>query len=254
MKALLKELFFRFAPHPPLRADRALLLMYHSLSGPSSYFSAISPTEFAWQMSYLAKTKLPVIPLAELVRRHVVGEPLGGCVVITFDDGYIDNYTIGAPILAQYGFPATIFVTVDEIGKIDRHGLMQMSEAQLRGLDRGGLVAIEPHSLSHPKLSRLSRDDAKREIAGSKHRIEELLDKRCAIFAYPKGDFSAETRQLVIDAGFSAAVSVKEGTANPESDRFALPRASIDRSTSRAQFRGKLSAALDWYEYLRLRI
>ncbi len=253
MTNILKEFFFAVVPKPRLPEGRATILMYHSVSSTPSYFSAVEPAAFEEQMAHLAAEKYPVITLAELVRRIRAGEPLGGGVVITFDDGYRDNYEIAFPILKKYGFPATIFVTTDLVGKSDKRGLARMNAEELAELEKSGLISIEPHSKSHPKLATLPAEAAREEIAGSKIFLEQALGKKCRFFATPYGSFNEETVRLIQELGFEAATTVAEHTTvSGTVDLLRLPRVSIDRSTTPAQFRGKLSRAVDWYEALKL--
>ncbi len=243
MKNLLKEIFFRSLPKFPLPKDRASILMYHSISDRQDLFSAVSPEAFRKQMAYLAGKKCPVIPLAELVRRLRAHEPLGGSVALTFDDGYRDNYTTVFPLLKQYDFPATIFVTTDLIGKDGGY----CTAEELREMHDSGLISIEPHTLSHPKLARLSRIEAAHEVRKSRRVLQDMLGTLPTLFAYPYGSFSEETVELVCETGFMGAVTVKEGTVGPDTDVFRLPRNSVDSSTVFSQFRGKVSRAIDWY-------
>ncbi|OGG59263.1 hypothetical protein A3C86_02455 [Candidatus Kaiserbacteria bacterium RIFCSPHIGHO2_02_FULL_49_16] len=250
MKRLFKEIFFRLTNIVGLPEDRASILMYHSISE-SDYFASVKPSEFKRQMSYLAGKKIPVISLAELVRRLKTGESMNGSAVITFDDGYRDNYTAAFPVLKKYGLPATIFVTTNLIGKKDTRGLERLTIADMKEMEASGLIAIAPHTKSHMKLSTLSNEAARDEIAGSKRTLEEAPMKRAGEFAYPFGDFNDETVRLVIGAGFDAAVTALEGTVGPNDDQFRLKRNSIDRSTSFSQFKGKLSRAVDLYQKLK---
>ena len=242
MKNLFKEIFFRSRPKFSLPKGRAGILMYHSVSDRRDFFSAVSPGTFQKQMAYLAGKKYLVIPLADLVRCLRTHESLGGSVALTFDDGYRDNYTTVFSLLKQYNFPATIFVTTSFIGTPG-----YCSAEELREMHDSGLVAIEPHTLTHPKLAKLSRIDAEREIRESRRTLQEILGTTPTLFAYPYGSFSEETIAVVRELGFMGAVMVKEGTVGPDTDPFRLPRNSIDRSTTFAQFRGKVSRAIDRY-------
>ncbi len=247
MKGFLKETFFRLLPKFQLAKDRASILMYHSISGQKDHFSAISPEVFNQQMAYLAATKRAVISLTELVRRLRTREPLGGPTVLTFDDGYRDNYTTVFPLLKQYNFPATIFVTTNLIGNPG-----YCSAEELREMHNSGLIALEPHTLSHPRLTKLPRVDAEREIRESQRVLQEILGATPALFAYPYGDFSGETVGLAREVGFAGAVTVAEGTVGSDTDPFLLPRNAIDRSTTFSQFRGKVSRAIDRYASLKV--
>jgi len=253
MTGLLKQLFFTLTPKPRLPKNRAVILMYHSVSDTPNYFSAVTPEVFAEQMAYLAHKGYPVISLTELVRRLKAKEQLGGSVVITFDDGYKDNHDIAFPVLKKHNFPATIFVTTDLVGKSDKRNLARMSVEELKGLELSGLISIEPHTKSHPKLATLAPAEAREEIVGSKAFLEQALGKKCRFFATPYGSFSEETVRVIQEAGFDAATTVAEHTTvGVGVDFFRLPRVSVDQSTTWAQFRGKLSTAIDWYEKLKI--
>ena len=242
MKSLLKNVFFRSLPKISLPKDRASILMYHSISDRQNFFSAVSPEVFNKQMAYLAAKKQEVILLVELVRRLGAREQLGGSVILTFDDGYHDNYTTVFPLLKQYNFPATIFVTTNLIGTPG-----YCSAIELREMHDSGLVAIEPHTHSHPKLAKLSRAEADGEIREYRRVLEEVLGTTLTLFAYPYGSFTEETVATTHGIGFAGAVTVEEGTVGPATDVFRLPRNSVDSSTTFSQFRGKLSRAIDWY-------
>jgi peptidoglycan/xylan/chitin deacetylase (PgdA/CDA1 family) len=251
MKALLKELFFRCLPYRPLPRDRAVILMYHSVDASSDAFMNVRPERFEAQMSYLRAKNVQVISLEELVCRLRAKESLGGAAVITFDDGYRDNFVAAFPILQRYRFPATIFVTTSLIGKTDEQGRGHLSSDDMKTMLESGLIDIQPHTQTHPKLSRASDAIAEAEIRGSKRDLETMLGETRRHFAYPFGDFSDTSVDIVRRCGFESAVTVKEGTVGPDADLFRVPRVSVDRSTTPAQFRGKISGAIDRYQSLK---
>lgn len=246
MKRLLKELFFRLAPSGPLPQDRASILMYHSITDRAGHFNSVAPRAFEQHLAHLARHNVPVIPLGELVRRLQQRIPLGGAVAITFDDGFRNNFQHALPLLKKYGYPATVFVVTDRIGTTDaKRGLEYMSADEIKEMEASELIAIEPHTMSHPKLAALAAAAARNEIEGSRTHIESLLGKRAALFAYPYGNFSDETARIVSECGYDAAVTVEEGTVGPDAPLYRLPRNSIDASTTLAQFKGKISTAID---------
>lgn len=136
--------------------DRAAVLMYHRVH-PEPDVLSVSPERFAAHVRFLREYCHP-ISLSELVRALEEARPLpAGAVVLTFDDGYRDNFTHAYPILAAHGVPATFFVTT---GLIDerRHfwwdrvrlGLKEASDVvrewpaiapALEGLDRHARIA-----------------------------------------------------------------------------------------------------------------
>lgn len=104
---------------------------------------------------------------------------------------------------------------------------LMMRPEQVRSLRRMGMT-IGAHTVSHPILTRLSLDDARAEIAGSKQALEQLLDEPVPLFAYPNGmpgrDYAPEHAALVRECGFAGAVSTAWGAASMASDRYQLPR------------------------------
>jgi peptidoglycan/xylan/chitin deacetylase (PgdA/CDA1 family) len=104
---------------------------------------------------------------------------------------------------------------------------LMMTSEQVRALRRDGMQ-IGAHTISHPILTRLSHGEAREEIAGSRARLQELLDARVTAFAYPNGkagdDYSEEHATLVRDLGFAYALSTNAGAAGEGSDLMQLPR------------------------------
>ncbi len=248
MKTLLKDAFFAIM-RKRLPADRAVILMYHSVGSGNGRFWNVTADAFAEQMGYLKESGSLVVPLEEVVRRVRASEKLGGVVAITFDDGYRDNYTVALPILKKYDLTATVFVTTANIGgTVD--GMTYLTRSDITEMTAAGIV-IAPHTQSHPRLAQMESDAARSEIAGSKLAVESLIGKRSGLFAYPYGNYDADTERIVRECGFDGAVGVQEGTVGPESDPYALPRNSIDASTTMVQFKGKLTCAVDRYETLK---
>lgn len=103
------------------RSDAATILLYHSVAPPETRRwldprNTLDSTVFERQMSMLARSGR-VISLDELAGRLKAGSALGGSIVITFDDGYLDNLTVATPVLARFKLPATLFLPT---GHIDR--------------------------------------------------------------------------------------------------------------------------------------
>jgi peptidoglycan/xylan/chitin deacetylase (PgdA/CDA1 family) len=91
----------------------------------------------------------------------------------------------------------------------------------------GGGIQFGSHTVSHPLLSRVGTERARREIVDSKRAIEEQLDVAIDGFAYPNGratDFLPETRSLLLEAGYTHAVTTIAGSNDETTDPFGLRR------------------------------
>lgn len=99
-----------------------------------------------------------------------------------------------------------------------------LSPAEIVALSAGGLVEIGAHSVTHPALSTLPREEQRLEILGSKHRLEEILGSAVTSFAYPYGDFSVETVEIAAAAGFDRACSTMARAVTHGANGMELPR------------------------------
>lgn len=155
-------------------------------------------------------------------------------VVVTFDDGYRDNYEHAASILAEHAVPATFFVAVDAIGSEcvmpwDEHlrgRVPWMDWSQVRELHAQGFE-IGSHTLIHPDLGQLRGPRAWEEISESKTRLEDTLGAAVSLFAYPFGgtrNICEENRELVRQAAYRCCCSAYGGFVTLVSDLFNLQR------------------------------
>jgi peptidoglycan/xylan/chitin deacetylase (PgdA/CDA1 family) len=124
-----------------------------------------------------------------------------------------------------------------------------LSSGQASALVQGGLVRAGAHTISHAALSSLPLERQRTEIAGSKARIEEVVEHSVASFSYPFGrpeDYTAESVALVREAGFTSACSNARGVVHRSADRYQLPRVYVsdwDGETFGAALAGALTAA-----------
>ncbi len=225
-----------------LKGFPVAILMYHSIAH-NRHFFTVTPEEFRWQMTYLKTNGYHVVPLADVVEGLAAGRALAPkSVVLTFDDGYEDNFTNALPVLQEFGFPATVFVSIDFIGttrNVRDVPLRHLSRPQIMEMQSSGLIDLEPHGLSHQKLSAIAPDEAEREMQESQAMLGALLGSSCKLFAYPYGNSDHAVRAMARHF-FTAVVGVGRGYVSAHSDLMNLERQSIDSLTSRLRFRLKI--------------
>jgi peptidoglycan/xylan/chitin deacetylase (PgdA/CDA1 family) len=208
--------------------------MYHGIGasgeGPTRF--VVPAARFERQMMWLKRRRYNVMSLDEYLRcRAEYRLPPPKTVVVTLDDGYLDNITIGRPILERLGVPATIFV----VSGVDRNTwstsedvagrpLMSLDDTQ-RAL--GGVITFGAHSRTHPKLPEVSPPEAEREVGGSKEDLEAGLGVPITTFAYPYGRVNDDVREIVVAAGFACACGVVPGRNRPAADNYLLRRMEV---------------------------
>lgn len=237
--------FFKDAVYSASRAvlpwrSGAIILLYHSIGTNDREFT-VSPDSFAMQMGWLRDSEFNIVSLDALARYRTVGKIPHKTLAITFDDGYQDNYTNAFPVLQRYVIPATIFITTGDLrGKkiVSIPPLPKMSEAQLQTLHESGLVAIEPHSETHPNFGDISEDEIEYETRESKSYIDTLLGKKCRHFAYPKGSYSETAQRVLARCGLSFAYTTNVGRVHPYDDCYLIKRNGIGPNVTFSQFKG----------------
>jgi peptidoglycan/xylan/chitin deacetylase (PgdA/CDA1 family) len=120
-----------------------------------------------------------------------------------------------------------------------------LSWKDIGGLDRRETLRFEAHSRTHPNLLALDEAAARDEILGCKPALEARLGRPVTLFSYPAGFFGERERNLVIEAGFAAAVSCEPGINRPETDSYALHRRQIDARDNLLDFRAKVGGGHD---------
>jgi peptidoglycan/xylan/chitin deacetylase (PgdA/CDA1 family) len=171
-------------------------------------------------------------------------------VIVTFDDGFEDNYTRAFPLLARREIPATIFLTAGYIGGeqlpvLRDHGAPRpLSWRQVDEMARHG-VEFGAHSVTHRSLTTLDGADLRCEIEDSRSVIERQAGIRTRSFCYPRGDFDARVKQAVRDAGYELACTTLPGVVTPDTHPFSLRRTFIARDDTLRDFANKLAGAFD---------
>ena len=178
-----------------------------------------------------------VIALSEQIAGFRLGQAMGGTLSITFDDGYLDNFQVAAPILQKYRLPATFFVTTSFVGTStvapwDAALPMAprwMDWAHVRELASLGFE-IGSHSDTHLNMAASSPEDIRNDLMASKEKLAREVGAATRLFAYPFGgreDISDAARAVVRDLGFECCASCYGGVNSPSADPYRLNRIGI---------------------------
>lgn len=226
------------------------ILMYHAVTqvreDPNNI--CVSPERFEAQMLYLRRRNLRGVSVREL-RRETARGSTRGLVGLTFDDGYEDFLHAAVPVLERFGFSATVFVVVGELGGENRwdqkprmkllgtDGLREVSE---RGMEVGS------HGMNHAKLSGLGPELLEQEANDSRAVLGEVLGETVEGFCYPYGNLDGRVVDVVRRAGYSYACAYKRRISW---DSYDLPRVYVGERDSAFRLGLKLGLYLRYSRF-----
>ena len=200
-------------------AQAVPILYYHSVVQENGNELRMPPDQFEAQMAYLQDKGYQSVSLEQLYQAMYKGANLPEKpFVITFDDGYVDNYTTAFPIVAKHGFSATVFMVTSYI-----NGPGFMSWPQLKELVAKGWE-IEGHTVNHPHLTKINPTTLLSELISSKKLLEKELGHPVEFFAYPFGDLNANVAKAVKESGYLMAVTTERGWADRKDDAWHVQR------------------------------
>ncbi|MGP1585824.1 MAG: polysaccharide deacetylase family protein [Schwartzia sp. (in: firmicutes)] len=207
-----------------VHGEKIIVLNYHKIDNMNISLS-VRPEDFERQMKFLVEHNFHTITPQEMYAALVEGKKLPeNPVLITLDDGYLDNYTNAYPILKKYGLKATIFVIT---GFMDRGQPGYFTWGQAAEMEASGLINIESHTVTHSSLTDLNEEQLRQEITASKADIERRLGKQVDFLAYPTGTYNLHIAAIVKEAGYKGAFTVHYGNVDQKSNLYALERVPI---------------------------
>ena len=201
------------------------VLCYHKIGTPPPGSRLkelwVSPEKFRRQVKYLLDNGYKTLLFSDLLKACNGEASLPEkAVLITFDDGYENNYTQAWPILKELGAKGNIFVVFNTIGKVNvwhnpsSEPWVNMATAEmLREMKKSGVMELGSHTMSHPRLSAIEPETAAWEMRESKKQLEALLGTEICAFAYPYGDgaWQPSVRAAAMQAGYSLDFSFTQG-------------------------------------------
>ncbi len=190
------------------------ILMYHHIAVPPPGSDAIRvdlsvpPDVFDAEMRYLAEHGYHTIHLADVAAHLQTGAPLPPKpIVITFDDGYDDNYLNAFPTLKNYNFTGTFFIIT---GRADANSPGYMTWPQIEEMGANGME-IGGHSVDHLlDLGKVSRNTQLAEIEPARKAIAAHLPNQLPVFSFPSGSYNATSLAILRELGYIACVTTRQ--------------------------------------------
>jgi peptidoglycan/xylan/chitin deacetylase (PgdA/CDA1 family) len=231
-----------------VRADTSLVILYyHSVP-------AALRENFAHQLSSLAG-RVDVVP-ADCADEGTVKRRR---VAITFDDGLTSVLQNALPELVKRQMPCAIFFPSGALGRTPGWETEAEHDSRDPVMDPGAvrslpsaLVAIGAHSVSHPHLTKIPRQEARREIAQSKASLEQLTGRSVSLFAFPYGDYNDDIVELCREEGIRHAYSIDPQIVDVRSRAILRGRVSVSPGDGPIEFYLKSSGGYAWLSVLYL--
>jgi peptidoglycan/xylan/chitin deacetylase (PgdA/CDA1 family) len=174
-------------------------------------------------------------------------------VAIVFDDAFESVFDNAVPVLEAYGFRCTVFVPSGCIGQppswmteTDADATERVASAERLSHLSGDVVTIGSHTVTHPRLSSLSREAARREIVQSMQDLSALTGKTVTSLAFPYGDHNDDLIELCRSSGYRQVYTIEPVPVLPGSGAFARGRVAVDPGDGRFEFLLKMSGAYQW--------
>lgn len=207
------------------------VLMYHRVVQEalerSKYNVYITAKNLEKHLLFLKVRGFTTVTFEDLMSKRLPKNP----VMLTFDDGYEDNYRNLFPLLKKYGMKAVIYILGDRKHRTNYWDVPQgeveaplMKEGQIREMARSGHVEFGSHALDHVRLTDLPPAAAWKQIAGSREALGKLLGKPVLSLAYPFGIHNEAIKAMTAKAGYDFGVSVGGRSPRFDEDLFEIRR------------------------------
>lgn len=225
------------APRAFVKHPRAVpILVYHHVQSYQAgyYLLYASTSQFARQLWYLHHNGYHPVTLDQVYAAWTGGPRLPRRpVVLSFDDGYVDQYTNAARLLRRYHYPAVLNLVV--------HNGTALSRAMVRRMIAWGWE-VDSHTLTHPLLTRLSASQLRYQLVASRRVIRRRFHVPVHFLCYPGGIYNRTVVRAVRAAGYLGATTIHYGRATPHG-RFAMPRIAVYWGESLGAFGSRMRTA-----------
>lgn len=197
-------------------ANHIPVLLYHDVQkqyAPDRAVITITPERFDEHIATLLKNGYTPISFEDVYNASqgkfsMPKKP----VIISFDDGYLTNYTYAFPIIKKYKVKTTIFIVAKTVGQTTGNPHFTWEQAKI--MQQSGLVNIHSHTYSHDYLTDLDSFQLERELRLSRYLIEKNLGTKCDILAFPFGSYNQNIVNSAHKAGYNVLAQVGETGTN----------------------------------------
>lgn len=239
------------------------VIMYHRVIRDKSEGGVhgiyVTESQFEKHLKYLKQKGFETITFKDLLNNKYKDRFNRGKkqIILTFDDGYTDNYNYAFPLLKKYGFKCVIYllshlnynkwdveVKENPEHKFDLMDMSMIKEMEEYGIEFGG------HTKTHPKLATLPIEIAQEEILTSKKVLEEKLGHALISFAYPYGNLNEDVKKIVKNSGYNFAVATDSGDISFSEDLFQIRRIGIFSTNNFFTFKRKVSGK---YNFIKIK-
>ena len=205
------------------------IFMYHFIRDDTGDYqypeNMVKPSSLKEQLKYLSENGYETIFVSDIDNLELYKKP----VMLTFDDSWEDFYINAFPLLKEYNLKATLYVITSFVG---RTGYCTLDE--LKEIKQSGLVDIQSHSISHPRLSKLPNEEIVKELRESKEFLKENLNVDVNTICYPYGDYSKAVIEEARNIGYRFGIAMTGGVfySKTHKDLYQIPRIYLNRSMS----------------------
>ena len=199
------------------------VLMYHDIKVVPATELDVSRRDFCAQLDMLQREGYTTLSLEEFAAHLESDDFPAKSIVITFDDGYRGVYLHALPELRKRNMKAVLFVITDMVGRLDTY-TPHITSQELAEMTSGDIFSFGSHTLNHPDLAFISRDERLHQLATSRKALESMTSRDIHALAYPYGNYDAEIYSDVKAAGYDFAFAVDDRGITRIPEHFRIPR------------------------------
>lgn len=221
--------------------------MYHRIADIPGDRNSLPVEKFIEQLEYLHHNGYQTVTMNDVYMHYTKQKKLPTkSVLLTFDDGYKDNYITALPLLKKYKMSAVVFPISNWIGRenqwedFHKAATLTMTLDELKSWQKNGME-IASHTVNHPFLSTCKGSQLQAELLESKNYLSKELNTSIDFLCYPYGNFNKETMLIAKNVGYKAAFAIFDQVPIWHINLFALPRIQISSRQSLNEFKLKVS-------------